>query len=227
MDEVPLVFLVDVDNTLLDNDGFQDDLKAHIEQVSGPDAQARYWAIQDGLFHSLGYRDYLGAFQQYRLERPDDAAALWLATFVVDYPYAKRLYPGALELVAALRKMGSVVALTDGDAVFQPRKLQRSGLDDAMARQVMICVHKEQEIPAIERRFPARHYVLIDDKIRLLTAFKQAWGDRVTTVFPRQGQFGLDAAVVAAHPAADLTVDRIADLLAPDTLQRLSAAGQH
>ena len=225
MEAERLVFLVDVDNTLLDNDGFQDELKAHVEQGAGPTARDRYWAIQEHLFHTLGYRDYLGAFQQYRLERPDDAEAIWLSLFVVNYPFAKQLYPGALDLVAALRGLGRTVALTDGDAVFQPRKLETSGLADALDRQVMICIHKDEEVASIERRYPAAHYVVIDDKIRLLTAFKQAWGDRVTTVFPRQGQFGRDAAVIAANPAADLTVERVGELLAPALLARLGAAG--
>ena len=224
MDASPLVFLVDVDNTLLDNDGFQDELKAHIAQLSGTAARDRYWAIQEGLFHTLGYRDYLGAFQQYRLERPTDKAAIWLSLFVLDYPYDKQLYPGALQVVAALRGMGRTVALTDGDAVFQPRKLERSGLAGALDQQVMICVHKDQEVAAIEQRYPAEHYVVVDDKIRLLTAFKQAWGARVTTVFPRQGQFARDAAVLAANPAADITVDRIADLLDGGMLARLGQA---
>lgn len=222
----PLVFLVDVDNTLLDNDGFQDELKAYLETQSGAAARDRYWAIQEHLFHTLGYRDYLGAFQQYRLERPDDAAAIWLSLFVIDYPYDKQLYPGALDVVAALRRLGQVVALTDGDAVFQPRKLTRSGLAGAFAEQVMICVHKDEEVAAIERRFPAAHYVVVDDKIRLLTAFKKVWSDRVTTVFPRQGQFAFDAQVLAANPPADITVERIGDLLNDAMLDRLSRAGR-
>ena len=221
MDAAPLVFLVDVDNTLLDNDGFQNDLKSHIEKVSGAAAKDRYWAIQEHLFHTLGYRDYLGAFQQYRLERMEDDAAIWLSLFVIDYPYAKQLYPRALDLVAALKARGTVVALTDGDAVFQPRKLQGSGLAEALGDGVMICVHKDQEVAAIERRYPAEHYVAIDDKLRLLTAFKQAWGDRVTTVFPRQGQFAFDAAVLASNPPADVTVERIGDLLDGAMLARI------
>ncbi len=218
-----VVFLVDVDNTLLDNDGFQNDLKAHIEQESGAAARDRYWTIQEGLFHSLGYRDYLGAFQQYRLERMEDEAAIWLSLFVMDYPYAKQLYPRALDLVAGLKALGPTVALTDGDAVFQPRKLERAGLAEAFGPgRVMICVHKDQEVVAIERRYPAERYVVVDDKIRLLTAFKRVWGDRVTTVFPRQGQFAFDAAVLAANPPADITVERVGDLLDGGLLGRLA-----
>ncbi|WP_158744178.1 HAD family hydrolase [Acidisphaera sp. L21] len=221
METAPLVFLVDVDNTLLDNDQFQDALKAHIAKVSGPAARDRYWEIQEHLFHSLGYRDYLGAFQTYRLERPEDVDAIWLSLFVVDFPYATLLYPGALELIAALRKLGRVVALTDGDAVFQPRKLQGAGLIEPLDRHIMICVHKEAEVAEIERRYPAERYVVIDDKIRLLTAFKKVWGNKVMTVFPRQGQFGLDTKVIAANPPADIDVDRIAQLLDGSILNRL------
>ncbi len=223
--EAPLLFLVDVDNTLLDNDRFQNELKAHIEQISGPAARDRYWAIQEHLFHTLGYRDYLGAFQQYRLERPQDADALRLSLFVIDFPYGKLLYPDALDVVATLRRLGRTVGLTDGDAVFQPRKLQLSGLDEALGGEVMICVHKDKEVAEIERRYPAHHYVVVDDKIRLLTAFKQIWGDRVTTVFPHQGQFGTDAAVIAENPPADITIDRIAELLDAPLLARLRTCG--
>jgi FMN phosphatase YigB (HAD superfamily) len=220
----PLLFLVDVDNTLLDNDRFQTELKAHIANISGPEARDQYWAIQEHLFHTLGYRDYLGAFQQYRLERPQDVDALRLSLFVIDFPYNKLLYPGALDVVAALRRLGPTVALTDGDAVFQPRKMQLSGLDAALGGHVMICVHKDKEVAEIERRYPAHHYVVVDDKIRLLTAFKQVWGTRVTTNFPRQGQFGLDQAVIAENPPADVTIDRISELLDHPILAGLTAS---
>ncbi len=223
MEAEPLLFLVDVDNTLLDNDRFQNELKAHIEQTSGPAARDQYWAIQEHLFKTLGYRDYLGAFQQYRLERPQDVDALRLSLFVIDFPYNKLLYPGALDVLAALHRLGPTVALTDGDAVFQPRKMQLSGLDEALGGHVMICVHKDKEVAEIERRYPAHRYVVVDDKIRLLTAFKKIWGDRVTTVFPRQGQFGLDQAVIAENPPADVTIDRIAELLDETILAKLHA----
>ena len=213
MQDETLVFLVDVDNTLLDNDRFQHDLRAHLAQVAGPQARDRYWAIQEGLFRTLGYRDYLGAFQTYRLERPDDADAIWPASVVIDYPFAQLLYPGALDVLGRMRGLARTVLLTDGDAVFQPRKLERSGLFAAADRQAMICVHKEDDLATIESRYPAQHYIVVDDKVRLLTAFKAAWGERVTTVFPRQGQFAVDEAVLAANPPADVTVERIGDLL--------------
>ena len=216
------VFLVDVDNTLLNNDLFQHELKGHIETRLGAAAKDRYWAIQDALFHGGGYRDYLGAFQQMRAEFADEPEVLWLAGFVLNFPYEKLLFPGAMDVLARLRSMGRVVLLTDGDAVFQPLKLLRSGLAEAVGReQAMIAVHKEQALAEVERRFPAERYVLIDDKLRLLTAVKRDWGARVTTVFPRQGQFAFDAAVLAENPAADVTVPQIGDLLDPAILRRL------
>ncbi len=221
MNADPLVFLVDVDNTLLDNDRFQNDLKSYIERTAGAACRDRYWAIQEGLFHSLGYRDYFGAFQQYKLECPDDLNAVWLATFVMDFPFHALLYQGALDVVARLQRLGRTAALTDGDATFQPRKLQRSGLAEALHGEVMICVHKEQDIARIEARFPAQHYVLVDDKLRILTAFKKVWGDRVTTVFPRQGQFAFDPQVIASNPPADVTIEHIGDLLDETILVRL------
>ncbi len=220
------VFLVDVDNTLLNNDLFQHALKRHIQARFGPAARDRYWAIQDGLFHSLGYRDYLGAFQQMRAEFGDQPEVLWLSAFVLTFPYESLLFPGALDVLGRLQALGRTVLLTDGDAVFQPLKLQRSGLLDIVGEpQAMIAVHKEQALAEVERRFPAAHYVLIDDKLRLLTAVKKAWGDRVTTVFPRQGQFAFDAAVLADNPPADITIPQIGDLMDPVIMARLTPAG--
>ena len=216
-----LVFLLDVDNTLLNNDMFQIDLKNHLAAIAGPACRDRYWAIQEELFHTLGYRDYLGAFQRYRLEVPGDEQAIWFASFVVDYPYAKLLYPGALALLARLEAIAPTVLLTDGDAVFQPRKLDQSGLTAAVGRRVLICVHKEASLAEIEQRYPARHYVVIDDKLRLLTAIKSAWGSRVTTVFPMQGQFAFDTKAIAGLPPADITVSQIGDLLDEARLAQL------
>ena len=215
-----VVFLVDVDNTLLNNDLFQVELKNFLVRSAGPACRDRYWAIQEELFHTLGYRDYLGAFQRYRLEHPEHEGAVWLASFVLDYPYEKLLFPGALDLLARLRTVGRVVLLTDGDAVFQPIKLRRSGLLEAVDGQALIAVHKEAELAQVERRYPAQRYVLIDDKLRLLTAIKAKWGARVTTVFPRQGQFAFDEKVLAANPPADLTVPQLGDLLDEALLSR-------
>jgi FMN phosphatase YigB (HAD superfamily) len=208
-----IVFLVDVDNTLLDNDRIQEDIKAHLEREFGPQCRDRYWTIQEARFKQLGYRDYLGALQCYRIEHPNDVHLLSMSSFLVDYPFAERLFPGALDVLARFRAWGEAVILSDGDVVFQPRKVERSGILNAVQGRVLIYIHKEESLDDVSRRYPADRYVLVDDKLRILTAVKQAWGDRVTTVFPRQGQFARDPKVVASYPAADLSVSRIGDLL--------------
>lgn len=208
------VFLVDVDDTLLENDRLQDDLQRHIEREFGPKCRERFWAIQEQLFQELGYRDYLGAFQRFRVEHPYERHLIQASNFLVDYPFAKRLYPGALDALARLRRWGRTVILTDGDVVFQPRKVERAGIYAAVKGHVLIYVHKEAALADVMRRYPAEHYVLVDDKLRILAAVKQAWGKRVTTVFVRQGKFAHDPKIVAAYPdAADVTIEHIRDLL--------------
>jgi FMN phosphatase YigB (HAD superfamily) len=218
------VFLVDVDNTLLDNDHIQADLKRHLEREFGADSRDRYWMILEQLFSELGYRDYLGALQRYRAERPRDIHLLSMSSYLVDYPFANRLYPGALDVLEHFRGWGRTVILSDGDVVFQPRKVERSGIYEAAEGNVLIYIHKEEELEDVEQRYPAGHYILVDDKPRILAAVKAVWRDRVTTVLPRQGQYANDASVVASLPAADLTVERISDLLGYDfpTLVRKS-----
>jgi FMN phosphatase YigB (HAD superfamily) len=214
----PIVFLVDVDNTLLDNDRIQDDLKRHLEREFGAASRDRYWAILEALFVELGYRDYLGALQRYRTEHPRDVHLMTMSSYLVDYPFANRLYPGSLDVLERFRTWGPTVILTDGDVVFQPRKVERSGIFEAVDGHVLIYIHKEEALDDIERRYPAQHYVMVDDKPRILAALKEAWGDRVTTVWPRQGQYARDA---KAFRPADLTVERIGDLLThnlPDLL---------
>jgi len=210
------VFLVDVDNTLLDNDRIQADLKRHLEREFGAACRDRYWVILEQLFTELGYRDYLGALQRYRAERSHDIHLLSMSSYLVDYPFANRLYPGALDVLEHFRRWGPTVILSDGDVVFQPRKVERSGIYEAVDGHVLIYIHKEAELEDVEQRYPARHYVLVDDKPRILAAVKAVWRDRVTTVLPRQGQYANDAAVVASLPAADLTVERVSDLLTYD-----------
>ena len=209
-----VVFLLDVDNTLLDNDRVTEDLQHHLSETYGPDRQERYWTIFEHLRATLGYTDYLGALQQYRAENPHDPGFVAMSFFLMDYPFADRLYPGALASIERLGAMGPTVILSDGDAVFQPRKVQRSGLYQAVGGRVLIYVHKEQDLEDVERRYPARHYVLVDDKLRLLWAVKGLWGSRVTTVFPRQGHYARDAATLAAYPPADVALERIGELLA-------------
>ena len=212
----PIVFLFDVDNTLLDNDGIIADLKRHLIQMFGIERQERYFGIFEERRAKTGYADYLGALQQYRVENPHDPHLLQLSFFLLDYPFADRLYPGSLDVVARLGAWGPTVILTDGDVVFQPRKVQRSGLFDAVEGRVLIYIHKEQQLDDVETKYPARHYVFVDDKLRLLTAVKKIWGSRVTTVFPRQGHYANDPAVQSAYPPADITVDGIGDLLKYD-----------
>jgi len=207
-----VVFLLDCDNTLLDNDLVQQDLRAHLVAQFGGASASRYWEILEQLRAEQGYTDYLGALQRYRLDLGGDPRLLQMSAYLVDYPFHGRLIPGALDLLQHLRAWGETVILSDGDVVFQPLKVQRSGLWDAVEGRVLIVVHKEQSLDLVARLYPARHYVMVDDKVRILAALKQVWGERVTTVFVRQGHYAADQAVVAAYPPADLTVARIADL---------------
>ena len=216
----PIVFLVDVDNTLLDNDAIQQDLKDHLERTFGLAARERYWRILEDLFAELGYRDYIGALQRYRVEHPRDVELLSMSSFLIDYPFADRLFPAALAVLKRLRSFGPTVILSDGDVVFQPRKVERAGLSDAVDGHVLIYIHKEEALDDVERRYPAEHYVLVDDKLRISAAVKQFWGERVTTVFPRQGTYAHDPRVISAFPPADVTIERIRDLLDCD-LSRL------
>lgn len=211
-----VVVLLDCDNTLLDNDLVQDDLRDHLAREFGVDSRDRYWAIFEQLRGELGYADYLGALQRYRLGEMNDPRVLLMSSFLVDYPFASRLYPDALAAIRHLRTWGVTVILSDGDVVFQPRKIQRSGLWAAVEGRVLIYIHKEQMLDAVAERYPARHYVMVDDKLRILAAMKQAWRDRVTTIFPRQGHYALDPSNIIAYPAADLTVERIGDLVTYD-----------
>ena len=219
----PIVFLVDVDNTLVDNDGIQQDLKDHLEQTYGRAARDRYWTILEDLMTELGYRDYIGALQRFRVEHPREIELLAMSSFLMDYPFADRLYPDVLRVLQRLRSLGPTVILSDGDVVFQPRKVEHAGIARVADGDVLIYIHKEEALDDVERRFPAEHYVLVDDKLRILDAVKQVWGERVTTVFPRQGQYAHDAKVISALPPADVTIERIGDLLDYD-LARLSAA---
>jgi FMN phosphatase YigB (HAD superfamily) len=221
----PIVFLVDVDNTLLDNDGIQQDLKDHLEQTYGLAARDRYWRILEDLMVELGYRDYIGALQKFRVEHPREIELLSMSSFLMDYPFAGRLYPQALAVLERLRSVGTTVLLTDGDVVFQPRKVEHAGLGKVADGDVLVYIHKEEALEDVERRFPAAHYVLVDDKLRILDAIKKIWGERVTTVLPLQGQYAHDAKVLGALPPADVTIERIGDLLDYD-LARLPAAAK-
>jgi len=207
-----VVFLVDVDNTLLDNDAVIADLRRYLTDHFGQECERRYWEIFEQLRAELGYADYLGALQRYRVEQPREPNVLQIALYLLRYPFADRVYPGALDAVARLRARGPVVILSDGDVVFQPRKIEQSGLWAAVEGRVLIYIHKEEMLDDVEKRYPARRYVMIDDKVRILAAMKDIWRDRLTTVFVRQGHYANDADLVANYPAADHAVARIADL---------------
>jgi FMN phosphatase YigB (HAD superfamily) len=211
-----VVFLLDVDNTLLDNDRIIDDLKQHLTEAFGAERQERYWAIFEKLRLELGYADYLGALQGYRVENPRDPNFLQFSHYLLDYPFADRLFPGSLDVIKRLRAWGPTIILSDGDVVFQPRKIERSGLFDAVEGRVLIYIHKEQELDDVEKHYPARHYVLVDDKLRILTAMKDVWGARLTTVFPRQGHYANDPKIQATYPSADITIEGIDELLRYD-----------
>lgn len=213
------VYLFDVDNTLLDNDGVQADLSRHLEQEFGRAQRDRYWELFETLRTELGYADYLGALQRYRLDEPDNPHLLRMSSFLVDYPFAERLYPGALRTLARASAAGPTVILSDGDVVFQPRKVERSGLWQAVEGRVLIYIHKEQMLDAVMQHYPARHYVMVDDKLRILTAMKHTWEARLTTVFVRQGHYALDPAQIRAFPQADVTIESIGEF-SPEVLPR-------
>jgi hypothetical protein len=211
-----IVFLFDVDNTLIDNDRVQAHLSEHLEQTYGKATRDRYWQIFEDLRSELGYADYLGALERYRIEDLHRPEVLRMSSWLADYPFADRLYPRALDVVKHVQQWGTPVILSDGDAVFQPRKVEQSGLWRAFDNRVLIYIHKEQELDDVERFYPADHYVLIDDKLRILSAVKKIWGERVTTVFPKQGHYALDPDILAEYPPADVELAKIGDLLACD-----------
>ncbi|HEY7124131.1 MAG TPA: HAD family hydrolase [Ktedonobacterales bacterium] len=219
-----VIFLLDVDNTLLDNDQVEADLKAHLQQAVGAERQQRYWELFEQLRKELGYADYLGALQRYRDENPRDTHLLTLSLYLLNYPFAQRLYPGSLDVIQRLAAWGPVVILSDGDVVFQPYKIERSGVWQAVSGNVLIYIHKEHMLDDVEARYPARQYVMVDDKLRILDALKRQWGKRVTTVFPRQGHYAHDPQILVSYPAADISVDHISDLAALTLPQLLGAS---
>jgi FMN phosphatase YigB (HAD superfamily) len=219
-----IIFLFDVDNTLLDNDAVQANLKKHLAENYGNAARDRYWTILEELRTELGYVDYLGALERFRLEEMHRPDVLRMSSWLVDYPFAQHLYPGALDAIRHVQRWGTAVILSDGDAVFQPRKVEKSGLWQAVDNHVLIYIHKEQELADVERLYPADRYVLIDDKLRILAAVKKIWGEKVTTVFVRQGHYAFDPKVLAEQPQADIVLDKIGDLIQFDLPKLLDAS---
>jgi FMN phosphatase YigB (HAD superfamily) len=228
MSESKIVSLFDVDNTLLDHDRVSADLRRHLQSTVGQDLAQRYWQIFEEIRAELGYADYLGALQRYRLERPRDEHLLEVSYYLIRYPFANRLLPGSIDAVEHAKQWGPAVILTDGDVVFQPHKLYRSGLLEVFEGEALIYIHKEKELDDIERRYPADHYVVVDDKLRILRAIKNHWRGRVTTVFVRQGHYATDPKAVAEYGAADVNLERIGEFTncgAEDLLQHAAAAG--
>jgi FMN phosphatase YigB (HAD superfamily) len=211
--QAEVVFLFDVDNTLLDNDRVIADLTRHLEREIGSERAHCYWTLFEKLRTRLGYADYLGALQSARTEYPHELGLLAVSHFLVNYPFANRLFPNSLDVIEHVRQWGAPVVLTDGDVVFQPRKVDRSGLYEAVGGHALIYVHKERELVDVAKRYPAAHYVLVDDKRRILSAVKKVWGRRVTTVFVKQGHYAQDAKMLASRPPPDVTIERIGDLL--------------
>ncbi len=207
------VFFFDVDNTLLDNDRVTKDLRSFLESEIGKDRNESYWKIFEELRSELGYADYLGALQRYRGEFPYDSHVLSISTFLINYPFANRLFPNSLDVLEHCQTFGETVILSDGDVVFQPRKIERSGLLETVKKKILIYIHKEKELRDVERRYPAEHYVLVDDKLRILSAIKEIWQEKVTTVFVRQGHYAFDEKEISKYPAADISVERIGELL--------------
>src|SRR6266849_4414831 len=224
MSATKVVFLFDLDNTLLDNDRVTADLQRHLEREVGSERQKCYWKIFEQLRAELGYADYLGALQRYRLEYPRDPHLLTVSRFLANYPFANRLFPNSIDALDRTKEWGRTVILSDGDVVFQPLKIERSGIGEAVDWNVLIYVHKEHELNDVEGRYPADHYVMVDDKLRILSALKDYWQERVTTVFPRQGHYARDPEIMNRYPAADVTLDRIGDLTNFDLETLLAAA---
>jgi FMN phosphatase YigB (HAD superfamily) len=218
-----IVFLFDVDNTLLDNDRVIADLRQYLVHAIGPASAEHYFRIFEQLRSELGYADYLGALQRYRVAYPRDLCLLEISSYLVNYPFANRLFPGSLDVLERFAEFGPTVILTDGDVVFQPRKIERSGLGNAVEGRILVYIQKERELDDVAARYPADHYVLMDDKLRILADVKAAWGSRVITVFVRQGHYALDPEILANYPSADVTVDLISDLLQYDAPTLLGA----
>ena len=216
--------MIDVDNTLLNNDRVSLDLRRYLTRELGPERQERYWTLFEQLRTELGYADYLGALQRYRVECPRDSHVLMVSSFLIKYPFANRLFPESLDVLERFSQWGPTVIFSDGDAVFQPRKIERSGLQEAVNSNILIYIHKERELDDVEMRYPADHYVVVDDKLRILTAIKEIWGARVTTVFARQGHYAQDPKELAAYPPADISIARIGELLQFDLPALLASA---
>jgi hypothetical protein len=203
-----LVFLLDVDNTLLDNDRAKEDMAARVEDLVGAERAARWWELYEQVRQETDVVDYPRTLTRYRAVFPDEPRFPHLADFILGLPYAGYVYPGALETLTYLRTLGTTVIVSDGDAVYQAAKIARAGLAAAVDDHVLIFLHKEGRIEDVRQRYPAEHYLLIDDKLRILARLKGILGDLVTTLHVAQGHYASSERGI--YPAADLEVPSIA-----------------
>ncbi|MFN2465530.1 MAG: HAD family hydrolase [Candidatus Dormibacteria bacterium] len=207
-----LVFLIDIDNTLIDNDRVKADMEAQIRQLAGPSGSEDFWNLYEEVREELDYVDLPITLARFRAQRPDVRKFPQISAMLLGYPFEDALYPEALHVVEHLKRMGKVVVLSDGDPVFQPAKIARIGMADAVDSNVLIYAHKEQHLDEVTDLYPAEHYVVIDDKPGVLGRMKARLGPRVTTVQVRQGKY---ASVGAEEPgpAPDRTFAGIAGCL--------------
>lgn len=219
-----VICLLDFDNTLIDNDRIVADLLSYLQHEVGDTCRRRYWEIFEELRAKFDYTDYLGALQRFRDEHPHDPHLVSLSLFLLNYRFDKVLFPDTLRVVEHVNKWSRPVILADGDVLLQSHKLARSGVYDAVEKRVLICIHKENELDMVLERYPADHYVMVDDKLRILTAMKEKWGDRLTTVFPRQGHYALDPDILGKYPAADVTIESVGELLQHDLMSLTNSA---
>ncbi len=211
-----MVFLFDVDNTLLDHDRVKQDLGALLDSRIFDGASEHYWSAYEAIRAETGQADFLASFQRCWIDSECNPHWLPAADLMLDYPYSDRLYPGALHVLEHVSRFAMVAIVSDGDAVLQPRKIRRAGLWQAVDGRVLIYQNKQQRLADIAHRFPAQHYVMIDDKPDVLVHMKSAWSSRLTTVFPRQGHYAHDQEHRHDQPEPDISIDHIGDMLKLD-----------
>jgi hypothetical protein len=215
---VAVTFLLDFDNTLSDNDLARRRLTGTTERILGAAGSREFWATYERVRDEMGFVDFLGTLARFDERHPELGATLDRA--VLDFPYGEVLYPDALATIAALWRVGTPVVLSDGDRTYQPLKISRSGVDDAVRGNVLVFPHKERDLDDVARLFPAERYVAVDDKAALLAGIKLHWGARVATVHVLQGKYSDDP---YRGPAPDATVPSIGGLIGlvgtPDRLR--------
>ncbi len=208
--ERPAVFLLDCDNTLLDNDALKADLDVRLRAFLGESLVERFWVVYEGVRGLRGTVDFPLTFERFREDLPDGATLERVRSIIMDYPFAEHVYPATLSTLRYLRRIGLPAIVSDGDSVYQPRKIERSKLADAVEGRVLVYVHKEEHLDEILARWPSDLYVMVDDKARILSATKERFPDRFVTVHVRQGHYGTDPERFAVPP--DVSIEHIGDL---------------